>query len=132
MQSPSIPQYYGYNQPFMGGHQNVLSRQSGERIIKNDLLQLIMTSPGERLMRADWGTIVKGSLFEQMTPALINSIRTNVSGAIERYEPRVQVQVNISTDPDRNLLIIFLVGTYTNQPNLTFEQEIALEINTGA
>lgn len=122
--------YFGYNPPFFGGHQNVLSKQSGERIIKNDLMQLIMTTPGERVMRPTWGTIVKQSLFEQMTPVVILSIRTNIAQAISTWEPRVKVNVTVRTSPDENTLLITLLGTYTNQPNLVFEQEIALPRQT--
>lgn len=124
------PVYYGFNPPFFGGHQNVLSKQSGERIIKNDLMQLIMTSPGERVMRPDWGTVVKQSIFEQMTVATIRNITNNVNDAIRQFEPRIQVKVNVVSDPDNNLLKIILLGNYTNQPNLTFEQEIAIPLQT--
>jgi phage baseplate assembly protein W len=126
----SIPNYYGFNPPFFGGHQNILSKQSGQRIIKNDLQQLIMTTPGERVMRPDFGTIVKKSLFEQITPDLTARITQSIVSAIAKYESRVRVNVTVSSDPDNNLLTIRMAGYFTNQPNLEFEQELALPLPT--
>ena len=123
--------YKGYGPPFFGGHQNVLSQQSGDRLIKNDLLQLLMTSPGERVMRPTWGTILKQSVFEPMTARLMAAIQTNIAQQIAAYEPRVQVNVTVTVDPiNRNQLNVALVGTYTGQPNSTFIQEISLPLSS--
>lgn len=121
--------YYGWNPPFFGGHQNVMSRQSGDRLIKNDLLQLLLTMKGERVMRPTWGTIIKSSLFENITPQLTASIVNDIRQAVSTYEPRVALSdVIVEPDEDRNIVNIKLYGTYTNQPNQTFELELALPL----
>lgn len=122
--------YFGYNPPFFGGHQNVLSRQANERIIKNDLLQLLMTSPGERVMRPTFGTILQKSLFEPMTSDLILQIQMSIDSAIATYETRIRASASITTDPDNNTLRIILAGNYTNQPNVEFLQEVDLQLPT--
>lgn len=121
--------YYGYNSPFFGGHQNVLSRQSGDQLVKNDLLQLLLTSPGERVRRPDFGTILKQSLFEPMTADKVQEIRSNVGEAIRRFEKRVKVSVNVVSDPDSNLLSVHLVGNYTDAVNDQFVLELNLPLN---
>ena len=54
--------YFGQNPPFVGGAEKVLSRQEDIRLIKNDILQLIMTSPGERVHRPNFGTAVRETI----------------------------------------------------------------------
>lgn len=122
--------YYGYNPPFFGGHQNVLSKQTGDRLIKNDLVQLILTSRGERVMRPFWGTVVRGSLFETMTESLLSTIEQNITDTIRTYEPRIKATAQ-ATQGDNNTLNIKIVGVYTDQPNRTFEMELNLPLSNG-
>jgi len=118
--------YKGWNPPFIGGQQNILSQQSGDRIIKNDLLQLLMTSPGERMMRPTWGTGIKQYLFENIDQQGISGLISNIQSAISQYEPRVQAAVNITTDEEKHMVNITVSGTFTDQPNQTFEIELNL------
>ena len=119
-------EYYGYYPPFFGGQQNVLSRQAGDRIIKNDLLQLLRTSKGERVMRPGWGTIINASLFELAIDTTAEAIKDDVERQISLYEPRVDVTVTVAINEDTNLLEISVGGIYTNEPNNTFELELEL------
>ena len=123
-------EYFGYNPPFFGGHQQVLSRQSGDRIIKNDLIQLIMTYPGERLMRPDWGTLVKKAVFEPLDDTIMMTIRDNVLNAIRTWEPRISPNITLYIDSTKNTLNIKIIGRYTDIPNKTFEQELEIPLNT--
>ncbi len=109
---PNVPQarWRGYNPPFMptlnpsvtgktiGNQSNILSRQEGIRLIKNDLLQLLMTTPGSRYMRPDFGTNLKSSLFEPLDQQLLSSIKSSISTAIAKFEQRVTVTVNVTAD----------------------------------
>ena len=120
-------QYYGYNPPFFGGQQNVLSRQAGDRLIKNDLLQLLLTIKGERVMRPNWGTDIKTSLFEAADSVLITALEDDIREVIRTYETRIEpTNINISATEDENILQIKIQGYYTNEPNRTFQIEVAL------
>lgn len=125
---PEPEHYVGYNPPFFGGKQGVLSRQSGERLIKNDIQQLILTSLGERVMRPEWGTVVKRSVFQQGDAELISNVTNSINSALSRYENRVDLDVNVTIDPEKNFLNINLSGTFTNRFNRSFEMEIGLPI----
>ena len=116
--------YKGYGWPLFGGHQNVMSRQSGDRLIKNDLLQLILTAKGERVMRPSWGTILKSSVFSQSDDVISQQITQDISDAIITYEPRVRATVAVSRDDDAHILNVVVSGAYTDQPNTTFEVEL--------
>jgi len=94
---------YGYNPPFIGGPQNILSRQEDERIIKNDLLQLLLTIPGERVMRPEFGVNLRNAVFEPNDAELVGSLVNEIRQQIELYDKRVIVDdVQILTDEANN------------------------------
>lgn len=102
--------FFGFNPPFMGGPQNVLSRQEDDRLIKNDILQLLLTVPGERVMRPLFGVQLRSFVFEQATDSDISDLSSNIAQAITTYDPRVVVEeVSAERDDDRNGLNIKVV-----------------------
>jgi phage baseplate assembly protein W len=112
-----MAKYYGYNAPFMGGNQMVLSQQVDDRLIRNDLLQLLLTAPGERMMRPTFGTPIRRFVFESMTDSNINQLRSDIIAAIKQFEPRVIVSdVKMETTDDNNLLSIKVYGTFNLDP----------------
>ena len=127
-----MPKYWGYNAPFLGGNEAIFSRQVDERLIKNDLLQLLFTSPGDRVNRPDFGTGIRGFLFEPMTTDSVNALNNNIINAINKWEPRVNVSsVTTEIDDVRNLLNIKIYGTFNldrfasnNQSDLLMELNI--------
>lgn len=127
------PVYFGYNPPFFGGHQNILSKQSGDRLIKNDLRQLLLTAVGERVMRPQWGTILKHSVFETITEELLDAIRSNLVEMITLYEPRIEASVSVTAGADNNSINVIVVGRYTDNPRklLEFELNLPLSNNNG-
>lgn len=113
--SPITAQYFGYNAPFFGGKEAIFSRQTDIKLIKNDLLQLLLTSPGERLYRPDFGSNIRSFLFEQITNIAISNLEANILAAIAKYEPRVRAtSVTVNTDVDNNIVIIKVFGTMVN------------------
>ena len=126
-----MAKYYGYNPPFLGGPQNVLSRQEDDRLIKNDIIQLLLTVPGERVMRPDYGVNIRSFIFEQMVQRDINRLRREIFDALETYEPRVDVQdVIIKREDDLNRISIRILVNMKNDPErqLTIEQFIDLTV----
>lgn len=102
--------FYGFNPPFLGGPQNVLSRQEDDRLIKNDILQLLLTVPGERVMRPDFGVPLRSFVFEQSIKSDIDVLKGDIERAIGEFEPRVVVEaVDVERDDDRNGLNVKVV-----------------------
>ena len=120
--------YYGYNAPFHGGQQNVLSRQAGDRLIKNDLLQLVLTSKGERMMRPEWGTILKTSVFGQSDDIIAQQIINDITDAILQYETRISATVTVKRDDDAHIMNVVISGNYTDQPNNSFLVELQVPL----
>jgi len=111
---------YGFNPPFYGGPNSILSRQEDEQIIKNDILQLLLTVPGERVYRPTFGTLLRTSIFEPLDTGTLSSLRANVMSAMKNHEPRVRVStLSLSQVGDTNQLNIILVATLVDKPETT-------------
>lgn len=123
-------EFYGFNPPFFGGQQKVLSKQSGDRLIKNDILQLLLTSIGERVMRPNYGTILKASLFEPLDDALLNQLTSELQYAIDVGEPRIDAEVTITSDEDNSSLHVKIIGVRNNNDNSQFLLEIDLPVES--
>lgn len=116
----------GYNPPFFGGPANVMSPQSDERLIKNDLLSLLLTVPGERRNRRDYGCRLRLFVFEPANDGLADDLRNEIARAITKYEPRVTIaRLNVAWYSVTQLYRIDLAVYLNNAPT----QELLLELN---
>ena len=103
--------YRGWNAPFTGGNQGLMSLQADERLIKNDILQLLLTAPGERLMLPDFGTPIRTAPFEQLDQTTMDELERAIRSALDVYEPRVTIEdVLLEKDEGNNLLNIKIFG----------------------
>lgn len=109
---------YGYNPPFYDGKYAILPRQEDERLIKNDILQLLLTSPGERYYRPTYGIGLRNYLFDQLDSVTLTQLKLSIYNQITTYEPRV-VDVNVTLTPDdiQNGLNVQISCTMRNKPN---------------
>jgi len=111
---------YGFNPPFIGGQNTVLSRQEDAQLIKNDLLQLLLTIPGERAYRPSFGTTLRSSIMEPMDETTLNMLKNSISQAIREHDPRVSVtRLELKQVGDTNQLNIILVATLVRNPEIT-------------
>jgi phage baseplate assembly protein W len=125
--------FYGFNPPFLGGSQNVLSRQEGTRLIQNDVLQLLLTSPGQRVMRPNFGTSINHQLFDPLDPEADGNfeLRDSIAAAIAEHEPRVIVtDIDLIDNTDKNLLEIIVQMELSSDASITFS--VTAFINQGA
>ena len=107
----SRARWFGFNAPFRGGIQNVMSRQVDERLIKNDILQILLTVPGERVMRPTFGTELKTALFEQMTSNQLEDLENEIREKVNMFEGRaILTDINIEGDPDNNAITVKVFG----------------------
>ncbi len=78
-----------------------LHTQWGLDQIKSDLLILLLTNPGERVMLPNFGTPLNKLLFEPNDTIIVQQARQMVVESINLWEPRVgvkQIQVFSGTD----------------------------------
>ncbi|HKC27617.1 MAG TPA: GPW/gp25 family protein [Jatrophihabitans sp.] len=86
---------------------------------------ILLTAPGERVMRPEFGCRIWEMLFEPITPNLLGMISAAVRDALAQWEPRIDVVsvVPKAENPDNGLVsvvITYLVRTTNNQRNLVF------------
>lgn len=113
--------YYGMNPPFIGGVQKVLSRQEDIQLIKNDVLQLLLTVPGERVYRPDFGSPLRSYVFETSTSSDLITLSRDIKQAINDYEPRVDiVSLDLRPTDDGKALYMDLVLSLRIDPKKVF------------
>ncbi len=83
--------------PRVGGDGR-LAWSSGEENVRESIRIILMTEPGERLLRDDFGCGLRQFLFEPHTPTTRELIRERITQALERWEPRVVVD-SVAVDP---------------------------------
>jgi len=106
--------YRGFNPPFIGPNGNVLSPQTDVRLIQNDLIQLLLTIPGERRMRPTFGTQLRNFVFEPGDQASIDALSSGIRTKISQFEPRVTVvELQFTFNDDTNTLNLKLIGSVT-------------------
>jgi len=77
-----------------------LHTQTGLHTIKSDLLILLLTNIGERVMLPEFGTPLKKLFFNPNDQEVIEEARSMIAGAIQAWEPRVvieQIDINIGS-----------------------------------
>ena len=74
--------------------------------VEQAIRTLLITEPGERLRRPDYGVGLRRWLFSNNTPELRTQITRAIEDAIARHEPRIQLQeVAVTPDPAQPTLL---------------------------
>ena len=77
-----------------------------EENIRQNILVILGTKPGERQMLPDFGCRIHDLLFAPNTPATAHLAQSHVQSALTRWEPRIQVlQVRSRPDPSGSLQV---------------------------
>tara|TARA_Y100000034_G_scaffold23940_1_gene27738 strand:+ start:387 stop:893 length:507 start_codon:yes stop_codon:yes gene_type:complete len=84
--------FLGAPYPIIKTSRGLLAQSNGVDQIKADLLQLLLTTPGERVMTPLFGTPLKRLIFEQNDATLELQARDMVVNAISTWEPRIIVE----------------------------------------
>lgn len=69
----------------------VFSKQYGIHLVKNNLIDLLTTKKGDRVMLPQYGTNIHLAVFEPLDEFLKRDIQNEILTAIATYEPRVNV-----------------------------------------
>jgi uncharacterized protein len=102
----------GLSWPLEVDHTGSIRLTDGADELDRSIRVVLLTAPGERLMRPDFGCRIWDLLFEPVTPNLLGLIAEAVRDALARWEPRVVVEdVQPTPDPD-DAALIRIVITY--------------------
>lgn len=77
--------------------------------IKFNLINLILTTKGERIENPNFGTTLRSQLFGQMTEDTLNNVRQDIINSVSIYLPEVSIQnIELLIEPNEasNTLLV--------------------------
>ena len=91
----------GWNFPVgLGDGEQIELTLDGEESIRQSIWTILGTSPGERVMRPDFGCGLYDLVFGVNNVATATAVTRTVRDALATWEPRIDVlDVSVSTDP---------------------------------
>lgn len=90
----------GLSFPVRVGADGRLAWSVGEDNVRESIRILLLTEPGERLMREKFGCGIRQFLFEPNTVTTRQLLRERILQSVARWEPRVRLQeVTVEADP---------------------------------
>lgn len=96
--------YLGTPYPIVQDPGGYLHTEYGVRKIKADMLSLLLTNPGERVMLPSYGTPLKKLFFEPNDPIVQAQAKKMIEASIKAFEPRIRItQIDISAIKDTDL-----------------------------
>lgn len=118
--------------------QGYFSQVTGNDTIKSDLLILLLTSPGERIMLPSYGTGLRQLLFQQNNSAVESQATGMINTAISTWEPRAVISQLTATagsttdDPTQNLdPVLTITAAFSQFDNLQNVDNLVLELPLG-
>ena len=125
----------GWSFPPEFSRRGKVSMVSAEEDIKQSLLILLSTSPGERVMQPTFGCGLKHHIYENIDESTITILKDLITRAILFFEPRVTVEsIDVSSEDYREgkvqLNIVYRVRSTNNRYNLVYPFYIHEASNT--
>jgi len=75
--------------------------------VKANLVNLLATRKGERIMRPEFGTNLETLLFEQMTGDIETEITSEIETAVDQFLPQVNIEeVEIQENLEENAIAV--------------------------
>lgn len=102
--------FRGINFPFKKNAKSLPAAATDAELVKQSLEQIVLTGRNERVMRPNFGCDATSFVFENNDEILAELIRTSVSAAVGRFEPRVLLQeVQVLRDVEKGDVLVTLV-----------------------
>lgn len=98
-----------------------------ERWAINHILALLLTNPGERVMRPTYGAGIYGFVWENDNPVEEQNIVTAINMGLATYEPNINVtEVEFMQQPQYSGIVVLMISfTVGNSPTThTFSVDI--------
>ena len=96
---------------------------SGTDLLLQDISQLLLTIPGERVSRPEFGCKLRNQIWENIDDAATNG-SANIRSALDKFEPRIRV-TSVGSVVNRNTGLInftirFIILDTDTRVNLVF------------
>lgn len=95
--------FLGLQYPLVKTSRGILAQKSRVNQIKADMLQLLLTNPGERVMMPNFGTPLRELIFEPNDRSLEIRAKQMIANSITMWEPRIVVtQIDVTSQFDED------------------------------
>ncbi|MDT4914099.1 MAG: uncharacterized protein QOC66_3227 [Pseudonocardiales bacterium] len=115
----------GFSWPMGVDHTGAIRLAEGPDSLERSMRIVLLTAPGERVMRPQFGCRIWDLLFEPITPNLLGLLAEAVRDALAQWEPRVEVE-NVVATPDGNdgglvhIEVVYRVRATNDRRNLVY------------
>lgn len=135
--------FLGLQYPLTRTPRGILAQKKNIDQIKADLLQLLLTNPGERVMMPLFGTPLRELFFNPNDELLVEEAKRMLAESLKVWEPRIVVtNIIITNGIDKNSLhpddsledvghILGIKIQFVDPSNITQVEELVLELPTG-
>ena len=100
-----------------------VGKKTGAAAVKQAIVAILKTNHHERLFNPEFGSDIRGSLFEQMNPITEQRMRKKVEAAIARHEPRAEVLgITVTGQEEQNryeISVVFNVASVAEVQEIT-------------
>jgi phage baseplate assembly protein W len=100
-----------------------IGKKTGAAAVKGAIVSILKTNYNERLFDPEFGSDIRGSLFEQMNPITEQRMKKKIEAAIARHEPRAEVLgVSVKAQEEQNryeISILFNVASVAEIQKIT-------------
>mgnify|MGYP006268225061 CR=1 FL=1 len=99
-------------------------RNTDANAIAFAMKNILLTGRYEKPFKPNFGSGVKGFLFENINPLSAISLQKEITSSISNFEPRVNLkQVIVQANPDQNrydVVVDFFIANNPNQVSINF------------
>ena len=127
--------FNGCPYPITPTSKGFLAKQTGINQIKADLLSLLLTNPGERVMLPEFGTPLDRLIYEQNDSILASQAKSVIADSIRTWEPRIVIQsittqtgVNDSPDDSSGSHVLYISIAFYDPETIKEVQELKLAV----
>jgi phage baseplate assembly protein W len=100
-----------------------IGKKTGAAAVKSAIVSILKTNFGERLFAPEFGSNIRGLLFEQMNPITEQRMKKEVEAAVTRHEPRAEVLgISVKAQEEQNryeISVVFNVASEAETQKLT-------------
>ena len=100
-----------------------IGKKIGAAAVKSAIVSILKTNFNERLFAPEFGSNIRGLLFEQMNPITEQRLKKEVESAVARHEPRAEVLgVTVNGQEEQNryeINVLFSVASEAEVQEIT-------------
>lgn len=113
--------------PIYPNPRGYLFSQKNIEVLKADMLQLLLTNHGERIMMPDYGTDLRRLFFEPLDDRLQKQAKDLIAASITKWEPRIAVDaIKVTRDEEQHILKINI--QFRDPENIVVVESLSLDL----